>query len=188
MTRERIVRALVDLLEKEEIDQVSMAALARAANVAERTIFRYFPTRADLVAAAGEWISTNIFRLIPSKVPEDLPRGFRDACALFDGHPRLARAIATSRVGRSARSEFRKQFIASSSEVIAPLMAGLDDREQRRAEAIVAYLDNVLAWHTLREEFGMSGSEVADTVQWALKLIFEDLRRRASAAHSSGED
>ncbi len=187
MTRDRIVRALVELLEDDEIDQISMAALARAANVAERTIFRHFPTRADLISAAGEWISANIFRLIPSSGPEDLSNGFRQACAQFDKHPRLAHAIAVSRVGRTARSEFRKQFIELSRDVLAPLTSGLSEEERRRAEAIVTYLDNVLAWHTLREEFGMSGQEVADTIQWAMDLVFDHLRRTAPDAGRTGE-
>lgn len=187
MTRERIVVAFAELLEKEDIDQVSMAALARKAKVAERTIFRHFPTKTDLVAAVGEWISTNIFKLVPSDSPEDLPNGFRRACAMFDKNPRLAHAIAINRLGRSARSEFRRRFIASNREVLSPITDGLGAGEARRADAVVAYLDNVLAWHTLREEFAMSGTEVADTIEWALGLVFEDLRRRSSAARASRE-
>lgn len=185
MTRDRIVRALVELLENDEIDQISMAALARSANVAERTIFRHFPKRTDLIAAAGEWISSKIFRLIPSSRPEDLSNGFRQACVQFDKHPRLAHAIAVSRVGRTARSEFRKQFIESSREVLEPLTEGLSQVERRRAEAVVTYLDNVLAWHTLREEFGMSGPEAADTIQWAMNLVFDHLHHTAQAANKT---
>lgn len=187
MTRERIVTAFAGLLEKEDIDQVSMASLAREAKVAERTIFRHFPTRADLVAAVGEWISDNVFRLVPSATPEDLPEGFRHACAMFDRNPKLAHAIAINRLGRSARSGFRKRFIASNREVLSPLIDDLEAGEARRTEAVVAYLDNVLAWHTMREEFGMSGAEVADGIEWVLRLVFDDLRRRNSAARPSKE-
>ena len=55
-TRRRIVAAFVESLQDEGADDVSMAAIAKRANVAERTIYRHFKTRAELLTEAGEWI------------------------------------------------------------------------------------------------------------------------------------
>ena len=181
VTRERIVAAYAGLMEKDDIDRISMAMLAKQANVAERTIFRHFPNRADLISAVGEWISTNVFSLVPFDSPNDLLTGFRAACEMFDQSPQLAHAIAITRLGRSARSGFRRRFIESTKDALSPITGGLTQDERRRAEAVITYLDNVLAWHSMREEFGMSGSEVADAVGWALGVLIEDVRRRNSA-------
>ncbi|HVW57865.1 MAG TPA: TetR/AcrR family transcriptional regulator [Rhizobiaceae bacterium] len=178
MTRDRIVSAFVELLEQDDLEQISMAMLAKHANVAERTIFRHFPNRADLISAAGEWISTKVFRLVAFDTPDGLAKGFRDACEMFDKNPKLAHAIAITRLGRSARSGFRRRFIESSRKALAPITVGLKPEEKRRAEAVITFLDNVLAWHSMREEFGMSGRDVADAIEWALDALFDDLRRR----------
>src|SRR3954470_702321 len=61
LTRQRIVAAFVSSLEDETSGDVSMADIARRANVAERTIYRHFKTRTELLAAAGEWIEDNVF-------------------------------------------------------------------------------------------------------------------------------
>jgi hypothetical protein len=44
----------------------------------------------------------------------------------------------------------------------------------------------VLAWNAMREDFGMSSAEVADTIEWALTTLLKDVRQRdAAAARSS---
>ena len=73
---------------------------------------------------------------------------------------------------------------------MAPLVRHLKPKEVRQAEALAAYLNNVLAWNALREDFGMSSAEIADTVEWALTTLLNDVRRRdaAAARQSCGND
>ena len=72
---------------------------------------------------------------------------------------------------------------------MAPLTRHLKPKEVRQAEALVTYLNNVLAWSAMREDFGMSSAEVADAIGWALTTLLKDVRRRdaaAAAAQSRG--
>jgi AcrR family transcriptional regulator len=182
LTRQRIVAAFVESLEDETSDDVSMAVIAKRANVAERTIYRHFKTRAELLAAAGEWIEDNVFGYVPFTSPDELPGIFRKLCKSFDQHPQLARAIALTRVGRTVRAGFRKRLIERHREAMTPLTRNLRPREKRQAEALATYLNNVLAWNALREDFGMSSGEIADTIEWALTTLLKDVRRRDAAA------
>jgi AcrR family transcriptional regulator len=188
LTRQRIVTAFVKALEEDDTDDVSMAALAARANVAERTIYRHFNTRADLLSAAGEWIEDNVFGYVPFTSPDEMPELFRGLCKTFDRHPNLARAIAVSRVGRSVRAGFRQRLIDQHRKAMAPLTLHLKPKEVRQAAALVGYLGNVLAWSTMREDYGMSSAEVADAIDWALTALLKDVRRRdaAAAAQSRG--
>ncbi|WP_315836210.1 helix-turn-helix domain-containing protein [Bradyrhizobium prioriisuperbiae] len=182
LTRQRIVAAFVETLEDEAADDVSMAAIAKRANVAERTIYRHFKTRAELLAAAGEWIEHNVFGYVPFTSPEQLPGIFRKLCKSFDRHPHLARAIALTRVGRTVRAGFRQRLIEHHHVAMAPLTRHLKPKEARQAEALAAYLNNVLAWSALREDFGMSSTEIADAMEWALTTLLKDVHRRDAAA------
>ena len=182
LTRQRIVVAFVESLEDDAVEEVSMAALAKRANVAERTIYRHFSTRAELLAAAGEWIEGNVFGYVPFTSPDELPDIFRKLCGSFDRHPNLARAIALTRVGRSLRAGFRQRLIEHHRKAMAPLTRHLKPKEARQAEALAAYLNNVLAWSALREDFGMSSAEIADAIDWALTTLLKDVRRRDAAA------
>ena len=60
-------------------------------------------------------------------------------------------------------------------------------RRQRQAEALASYLNNVLAWNAMREDFGMSSAEIADTIEWALTTLLKDVRQRDAAAARSGK-
>src|SRR5436189_34451 len=182
LTRQRIVAAFVESLEDETSDDVSMAVIAKRANVAERTIYRHFKTRDELLAAAGEWIEDNVFSYVPFTSPDELPAIFRKLCKSFDQHPQLARAIALTRVGRTVRAGFRKRLIERHRQAMAPLTRHLKPKEVRQAEALATYLNNVLAWNALREDFGMSSGEIADTIEWALTTLLKDIRRRDAAA------
>ena len=181
-TRRRIVAAFVESLQDEAADDVSMAVIARRANVAERTIYRHFKTRAELLNEAGEWIEANVFGYVPFTSPDELPGIFRKLCRSFDRHPHLARAIALTRAGRTMRAGFRRRLIDHHSKAMAPLTQHLKPKEVRQAEALTSYLNNVLAWSALREDFGMSSAEIADAIEWALTTLLRDVRRRDAAA------
>jgi AcrR family transcriptional regulator len=182
MTRKRIVAAFVETLEDETADEISMAAIAKRAGVAERTIYRHFKTRAELFAAAGEWIEDNVFGYVPFSSPDELPGIFRKLCKSFDHHPHLARAIAMTRVGRRVRADFRRHLVDQHRKAMAPLVTHLSPKEVRQAEALAAYLNNVLAWSALREDFDMSSTEIADAIDWALTTLLKDVRQRDAAA------
>lgn len=182
MTRQRIIEAFVASLEDEAADDTSMADIARRAGVAERTIYRHFKTRAELMDAAGEWIEHNVFGYIPFSAPDELPAVFRALCSRYDEKPQLARAMALTRAGRTLRADFRRRLIHQHRKAMAPLVKNLKPREARQAEALAAYLNNSLAWSVLREEFGMSSSEVADAIEWATTTLLKDVRRRDAAA------
>src|SRR6266568_3101762 len=135
MTRQRIVAAFVETLEDEAADDISMAAVAKRAKVAERTIYRHFKTRA----------------------------------------------------GRRVRAGFRRHLIDQHHKAMAPLVRHLAAKEVRQAEAVASYLNNVLAWNAMREDFGMSSAEIADAIEWALTTLLKDVRQRDAAAARSGK-
>ena len=52
-TREAITRAAWKLFARRGFDAVTVADIARAAKVSEKTVFNYFPAKEDLVIGAG---------------------------------------------------------------------------------------------------------------------------------------
>jgi hypothetical protein len=60
-------------------------------------------------------------------------------------------------------------------------LGALPEPELRRAEAVLAYLHNMLAYTTLREEQQLSGAEIGEALGWAIRTLVADLRRRQRA-------
>ncbi len=53
-TREEIAAAAMSLFRERGFDSVTVAEIARAADVSEKTVFNYFPTKEDLILHRGQ--------------------------------------------------------------------------------------------------------------------------------------
>ena len=73
LTRDLIVRAFQELLRTDHPDAITYPQVAEAAGVSLRTVYRYFPTRADLLRIAAAW-----FGELAGDAPWDDPRTVRD--------------------------------------------------------------------------------------------------------------
>jgi AcrR family transcriptional regulator len=189
LTRELILRTVAELLEQGEASELAVPEVARRSGVSLRTVYRYFPTREKLIAAAGEWIGVNVLAaaFIPPTLAE-IPEVYAENAALWDEHPRLAEAMALSRGANSLRSIRRQERLEKLREALREVTDGLPEAEARRAFGVFAYLDNMLAWVTMRDEAGLDGKEVGAAVTWAMQVLIDDLRQRQTAAGTSRKE
>src|SRR5207302_7947373 len=108
-TRERILGAVADLLEAERAEELTVPAVAEASGVSLRTIYRHYPTRDELLEAAGRWIGDELFQ---HRYPRDLDEVadlYEAGCRDFDERPGLVRAMAFSQLGQNARGYRRRE-------------------------------------------------------------------------------
>jgi AcrR family transcriptional regulator len=188
LTRELILRTVAELLEQGEASELAVPEVARRSGVSLRTIYRYFPTREELIAAAGEWIGVNVLAAAIPPTLAEIPEVYAENAALWDEHPRLVEAMALSRGANSLRSIRRQERLEKLREALREVTDGLPAAEARRAFGIFAYLDNMLAWVTMRDEAGLDGKEVGAAVAWAMQVLIDDLRRRQKAAGTSRKE
>jgi AcrR family transcriptional regulator len=66
-TREAIARAAWKLFNRRGFDAVTVADIAREANVSEKTVFNYFPAKEDLVFAGGMQRIAKLIELVESR-------------------------------------------------------------------------------------------------------------------------
>src|SRR5437588_4487100 len=188
VTRQRIFSAVAELIERGDGEELTVPAVAEASGVSLRTIYRHYPTRDELLEAAGRWIGDELFQ---HRYPRDLDEVadlYEAGCRDFDERPGLVRAMAFSQLGQNARGYRRRERLEAIRRVLEDELSGLPAPELRRAEAVLAYLHNMLAYTTLREESGLSGEEVGEALAWAIRTLVEDLRRRNRARQGGVED
>jgi AcrR family transcriptional regulator len=68
-TREAITRAAWKLFARRGFDAVTVADIARAANVSEKTVFNYFPAKEDLVFGAGMQRTAALIEAVRARPP-----------------------------------------------------------------------------------------------------------------------
>jgi AcrR family transcriptional regulator len=180
--RRRIVEAVAELLERDDADELTMPQVAELSGVSLRTVYRYYPTREKLLEAAGRWIGGELLRQGYPQSLDDVADSFVAACAEFDHRPGLVRAMALSELGREARSSRRSERLQAIRDALKEEVGELSERDLRHAEAVLAYLHNMLAYTALREEQDLSGEEIGAALGWAIRALVADLRRRQRQA------
>jgi AcrR family transcriptional regulator len=178
-TRERILSAVAGLLERGEAEELTMPGVAEASGISLRTIYRYYPAREQLLEAAGRWIGDELLKHPYPQTLDDVGELFRVGCRDFDEHPGLVRALAFSHLGQSVRGYRRRERLQAISQALRHEVGDLSEQELRRAEAVLGYLHNMLAFTTLREESGLTGDEIGEALGWAIDTLVDDLRKRS---------
>ena len=176
LTRDLIVRAFQELLRNDHPDAITYPQVAEAAGVSLRTVYRYFPTRADLLRIAAAWFGSS----------RAMCRGTtRARCATWRARCRTWGACSTSTRTSSVpcrTSSCEAPRRAAVAAAIAEVAGELPPEELRGAEAMLVYIRSGRAWLVLHERHGLAGDEVVATLDWAASALLDDLRRRAEQA------
>src|SRR5437870_4882927 len=105
--RQRILSAVATLLEEAGAEELTMPRVAEISGISLRTVYRYYPTREQLLEAAGRWIGSELLGQGYPRSLDDIADTFEDGCREFDRHPGLVRALAYSQLGREVRAPRR---------------------------------------------------------------------------------
>lgn len=180
--REAILEAFLNSLEHDAPNEISMDALAERAGTSRRTLFRYFPTRADLLAAAADWIYDHRLQ-VPTEIHgfENIVESFKQASAEAARLPALVRALLNTPTGQSIRSSRRALRTAAIRDAVAETTSHLPPDHAARATAMITHLCSARAWITLQDESGLDSSSAREAVAWALQTLIDELRRTNQA-------
>jgi AcrR family transcriptional regulator len=176
--RQQILGGVAALLEQSTVDALTMPQIAAASGVSLRTLYRYYPTRERLFEAAGRWVGSELLGQGYPQTLDDVADSFEDGCRQFDRHPGLVRALSLSDLGRELRGYRRGERLEAIRKALQREVGDLPEEDLRRAEAVLGYLHNMLAYTTLREEQGLKGEEIGKALGWAIRTLVEDLRRQ----------
>ena len=169
-THRRITEAAIDLHATVGPSRTTLSAVAERAGVERRTLYRHFPTEADLFAAC----STHYFAANPWP---DLD-GWR---AIADPRERLERALDElyayyERTEPMYSNTLRDaELVDSARDAVAPLHAYLDEAAAvltggRRRKLLVGAVRHVLAFSTWRS-LSANGIRRADAVRLMTALV-----------------
>jgi AcrR family transcriptional regulator len=184
LARHAIFDALVRHLEAGDADDIPMETLAREAGVSRRTLYRYFPSRADLLAAAGEWIRAEALQLPVDIGDEGIAESFRSATTRMQQRPQLARALLRTQTGRAVRSGYRDARVKAIRTAVRREVPGLSRREVERAAAVLGLLCSSSAWITIQDESGLEASSAQAAVVWAIETLLARLREGRHATQN----
>ncbi len=207
-TRQLLERTARRLFAERGLEQVSVAEIARAADVSEATVFNYFPTKEDLVYGRMQTFEDDLLHAIRERPAGEpilaafgrfvlQPRGFLAATAT-DAAEELAsvsRMIANSPALRAREAQILARYTDTLASVIAgETGAGRDDpRPWVTANALIgvhraliAYLrQRILAGHDSLPDLARDVRSHGET---ALALLAHGLRGYAPQPVDAADD
>jgi len=174
-TRERILDGLVRVLAKNGIAELSIPLIAREAGVSIPSVYRYFPTKRDLVAALDEYAhrkgSFDFSELPPMETPDDLadmiPVTFQRREAI---EPTLSAAMSSSIGYEMRRSEFR-QRARYLAKALRPATENLSRKEARWLTDIALILNSHACVRAFKDYLGLNTDEASKRVAWAIRML-----------------
>jgi AcrR family transcriptional regulator len=183
-TRDQIARVAMTLFLERGFDTVTVAEVADAADVSEKTVFNYFPAKEDLVFPNGEARWAALLDRIRERPPgASLVQPFRaatheylDQVATGD----VDELTARPRLVMQSEALRARLFVWWEREaaLLAPVIAeAAGDKEGRIVPAVVA---RTLAW-THRTTFRVAFTRLLDGEDQ--KRVARDLRKQADQAY-----
>jgi AcrR family transcriptional regulator len=183
-TRDLILAAVGQILARADFSAVTIAEVARVAEVTDRTIYRHFPTREDLLR---EFWKVTLQRLSGDLL--DNPDSLEEMCELtrrlfsmFDAEEGVMRAISASPEGRMIRKGPNAARLGKVQQFLAPMLEGNPERERENVAAAVFTLCSVSVWMHMRDYCGFDGLRAGEAAAGAIELIVEAARRRGETA------
>jgi AcrR family transcriptional regulator len=187
VTREHILGAAFELLVEYPDRPFSHEAVAKAAGVGARTVYRYFPAQADLFEALWMQVRQRSGTVFPTSEAEIVPqigvlyRG-------FDENEELVRAVMESPAGARVLARGAEEGRTSFDQSLKEVLRGRSRVERRQVRAVFQGIYSGPFWQMLRDRGGLSGPEAIAAASWAAQALLDTLRREQKSFSSQPTD
>jgi len=174
-TRERILQACASLMQQGA--DLTYHAIAQAAGVQERTVYRHFPTKADLEAGVWAWITSRLTHTdFAARNTDDLVANMRNAFAGFDASAPLIRSMLQSPEGIAVRLRQQPGRQAMFQACVDAAAPGAPAGVRQQAAAALQVLYSAPSWDLLHTFWDMDADQAADTIELAIRSLLAGLR------------
>ena len=187
-TRRRILEVAIHLISENPHGNVTHEEVATRSSIALRTIYRHFPSRADLLDAVWQESDHKLGLIEYPETEEALLAAVETVYEKMDQNAPLIRALLNSDAGREMRrrdNERRRQGVAKALENAT---RHLSPKEKARVVGVFQVLFGGRTWEMLRDRAHLDEGDASRAVSWAMHSLLDSLYReqkRLRAAHKS---
>ena len=185
-TRNAILGATVDLFLERKSDGFSVQEVADRAGLTHRTVYRYFPTRQELLAATAQHIAPDIAEEpITVSTVEEWIDAVGAHFALIEANFQIVRSVLAAVLASDDLRLFGQGFDARDThhrEVFRRQFPRIPEPDARRTFATLRQLMSSVSYVFYRLRFGLSPAEATLAIRSAASQIVEQAARRDRAA------
>lgn len=169
LTQRLILDAAVDLLETTSVTELSVRAVARRADISERTVFRYFATREDLLDGVAAQVARRTQAPPNPKTVAELLDYPEAIFARYEETSALTLAAMHSELFHRIRTNDAERRGATIRALVDRAAAERPERERRLAAANIHYHVVASTWRYYRFYFGFSLEDAVASARMAIR-------------------
>ncbi len=149
-TREEIAAAAMRLFGERGFDAVTVAEIARAAEVSEKTVFNYFPSKEDLIVHRGQEKTAALIEAIRELTPggsvvTPFRRATEELLDAVENEP-IEKIVAIPRLVMGSHTLRERLFLGWEQEAAALTPAIAEALELEPDDLVAAVMARTLAW------------------------------------------
>jgi len=175
LTQTLILNAAIEMLEAGLITELSVRAVAKRAEVSERTVFRYFASRGEFLDAIAAETSHRLGAPPNPTTVEELIAYPKVRFARFEATAALTRAALHSELYHRVRARDALDRGVAIRALIDRAAPHRPARERRLAAANIHYHVVASTWHYYRFNFGFSLDDATACARMAIVQALEGL-------------
>jgi AcrR family transcriptional regulator len=168
-----ILQAVRSILRRADLSAVTIAEVARVAEVTVRTVYRHYKTRDELLKTFWPWQLEQMGGQYTNR-----PRSFgaflktlREVFADWDRDEQLVRAVFFSAESRQIRAPATAEVRAHIVRFLAELLPDASEPERQEVAAAIMSLCSVANWIFMRDNCGYTGKQAAEAAVRGIELI-----------------
>jgi AcrR family transcriptional regulator len=175
VTRRLILDTAIELLEADGMTSLTMRAVAKRANMSERTVFRYFATREEFLDAVTTATRERMaLPPVPRSIDElrALPRNLYEA---FEAQQRLVVAGLHSEISDRIREVAVRTRWAAVRALLDEHAPKRSPHDRKIAAATVCHYLGATCWHFHRFRQKLSAEDTIECAELAVERALESL-------------
>jgi AcrR family transcriptional regulator len=189
LTRHKVLEAVLELLAEGSLDELSVPAVARHSGVSLATIYRYFPTKDDLLVAAAAEPSRRVLADGPAPRhdgDDDFAAYQRSMWHDFSKNLPLLRHQLSSEAGRA----MRRARLANSRKALSTYLDrfGIDPQSPagERLISLLLLISGSVAVVELTDRQDLEVDQAVDASLWAVDALISATKQPSPRTPTSG--
>jgi AcrR family transcriptional regulator len=178
LTRRLILDTASEMLERTSVGELTVRAVAKRANISERTVFRYFATREAFLDGVAEAVREKMALPPAPSTVEELLAAPRALYSRFEAVRELTRAALHTELFHRMRETQAKVRWTAVQAIVDGLAPRRSERERRLAAANVRFYLAASTWHYFRFYFRFSLEDSIACAELAIRQSLDGLSAR----------